>query len=729
MNAFKTAAGTFDELLARRRYRAEKGKYKTIQKREKISVPKYDAGYVLEVIRRSRPVCAVMVSRSTGYRASGRAKAGRRFLDCKGKEWFLDPAKISDVSPLYIRPSLPKHQILSALCQIDREREKIRQDVDLQVLWEMVDETEQPPRMWPLAELSDIYFAQTPSANQQAGLFRALSEEGFFQRHQTGFSPHGRQLIDKQKEERRLAEAAEKLVTKAAEWLRATADGRSYCPPAEAERIQRLMADKVLFGDQAVESQLAQVIAQRANFRRPEAIFKTLVKLGYWSPDENLDLLRYQIAAIFSDIVLAESEASSWTASAKQSRRLWPLTGGWWQRVYALSNTFQPDICTQAVSLRSGLFGFTVAIHLSSPALMVSPGGSVQKAAMKRAIAFHLPDQSIPLLPDQLTARNALRWDRFQPCLTLQIKLSRRFEIRDYRFEIRQVRLTHALDSILNRREWMRLLAWTTDLQQGRIDSGGVVITTTEFKPKVTRCPKEGLQVNLERRDPKDPLAQIQRELSILANSLAADYSQTHGLPAVFRVDAPATERHPPTKEEDPLASYRQRQAMVGARLQTQPAPHHGLGLPAYVPITQPNHRFTDLVMQQQIVNHLFDGTYCYTESQLNDILQYTVTDREIGKKIMQNADRYWKLKYLEDRIDQSQTAVVLSELEDRYRVQLCETQLTALCTAPQRKKHQVGDEIRLRLVDVDARSNRLQLELSSLQMEPATLEQVHAVR
>ena len=167
----------------------------------------------------------------------------------------------------------------------------------------MVDETEQPPRMWPLAELSDIYFAQIPSANQQAGLFRVLSEGEFFQRHQTGFFPHDQQLIEKQKEERRSAEATEKLVTKAA------------------------MADKVLFRDQAIESQLAQAIAQRANFRRPEAIFKTLVKLGYWSPDENLDLLRYQIATIFSDMVLAESKASSWTVSAKQSRRLCPLGG------------------------------------------------------------------------------------------------------------------------------------------------------------------------------------------------------------------------------------------------------------------------------------------------------------------------------------------------------------------------------------------------------------------
>lgn len=693
--------------LAFHRYRAEKGTQKAIQRRRQrqFTLPKYGLGHVVEVLRKGKLTCAIIVGGPQRYRLSGRSKSVWRFLDCNGKEWVLESSKIVDVSSIYIRPSLPKHKILAALSEIDQKRQTLKQGIDLEPLWEMVAEADGSQREWSLAELAEIYFVDPPLSDQQAALLRALVEGQFFERRQTLFWPHSRSQVEKWQEQKKEAVEARNWIARAAKWLRSVADGHPQDPPAEAERIKQLMADKVLFGDQHSEGKLAAAISQHANFHRREAVFRTLVKLGYWSSDQNLDLLRHRIATSFSEPVLLESRSAQWIEAAKQSHRLW------FRQVYALTDSSDLDVCSRAVSIRSGLFGFTVGVHLASPALMINPDGLVQKAAMDRAVALHLPDQSIPLLPGEITAQSALSWNQHRPCLTIQIRLNRQFEIQDYQFEICRVRLTHTLDMNPSQGNLRRLVRWTDDLRQQRIVSGAVVISGLEVYPRVMPDQADGsVEVSLERRDPDDLSAKIQQELSILANSLAAEYSLTHKLPAVFRADAPYAERHPMAEDGDPVASDRQRQAMVKATLQTQPAPHYGLGQSAYAPVTQANQRFTDLVMHQQIINHLYHRSSLHSELKLADILQYTVADREIGREIVRNADRYWTLKYLEERIDQPQMAVVLADLGNCYRVQLLETQLTALCSAHHQTKYAVGDQIQVRLVQVSARSNRLQL-------------------
>ena len=104
--------------------------------------------------------------------------------------------------------------------------------------------------------------------------------------------PYSRSQVAQKREQEKETVEAKDRITEVTKWLRLVADDQPYHPPADAEQIKQLMANKVLFGDQAPTDQLATAIAQNANFHRPEAIFETLVKLGYWTTDQNLDLLR-----------------------------------------------------------------------------------------------------------------------------------------------------------------------------------------------------------------------------------------------------------------------------------------------------------------------------------------------------------------------------------------------------------------------------------------------------
>ena len=85
--------------------------------------------------------------------------------------------------------------------------------------------------------------------------------------------PYSRSQVAQKREQEKETVEAKDRITEVTKWLRLVADDQPYHPPADAEQIKQLMANKVLFGDQAPTDQLATAIAQNANFHRPEAIF------------------------------------------------------------------------------------------------------------------------------------------------------------------------------------------------------------------------------------------------------------------------------------------------------------------------------------------------------------------------------------------------------------------------------------------------------------------------
>jgi len=604
-----------------------------------------------------------------------------------------------DISMAFVDTAWAKHDRVTALREMDRQREKLKTTVDLSELWEVVEPEGQE---WTLDELADLYFVGDPGPHGRAALFRALEEKPEFRRHGMKFVPAAPDRVAAGKQEERAAVSADAWLHEAADWLRAIADGKQATRPEKANHAIELLAGKVLFGPDHPEAKTAASLAQLAHFHGPQAIFDVLVKLGHWDPDENLDLLRHDVPIAFPDEVTAEAEAARWSEDCRQCPRVW------FRRVYAPPDS---ESCHErAFSVRRGLFGFTVGVHIASPALLMERDGRVQKEAADRGAAIRLPDRGIPMLPSGLTESAGIVHDELRPTLTMHLYFDRRYRLKRYRIEVCRARVNRAVPDESKAAELdgglRKLFLLAQHLRKQRIADGAVIIPGPEVEPRVA-----GGAVQLVGTDTAPPLQLIDHELTVLANSLVGRYCEEHELAAVHRAEDRCAEVVVEPDRYDPLASHRQKQLMPRARLQTEPEPHHGVGAQRYVPVTQPVERYADLLMHQQLVARLLRGQPAHTERDLKEALLYTAYSRMTAHEIEVAARHYWLLKHHQGQVGELLDGVVLEAYPNACRVLLSETLLTAFC--PARRSITPGASVRVRFVRVSARGDVLRAAVS----------------
>jgi exoribonuclease-2 len=647
-------------------------------------------GHVVEFLKAGRSHCGVLLRK--GLRED-------EILDSEGKEDHVDHDKIVDVSSAFVGTVWQRHEIIEVLRSIDRERDRLKSQIDAYELWEVV---EPEGDEWNLDELAALYFPGGPGPHGRAAIFRALEESRAFHRRGWNFVPLKPRQVAAAKEEEQRAAENEAWLQEAADWLRGVAGGKEVPRPVDEHRAIELLAGKVLFGAEAPHADQASTLARLAHFHSCEAIFDVLVKLGHWSKDENLELVRHRIPIVFPDEAIAEAEGAEWDRESRTYPQLWL------RRVYSFGGG--PGYHERAISIRPGLFGFLIGIHFASPALLIEHGGHVEKTAMDRAAALHLPDRLIPMLPQTILKTAALTESALRPCLSVHVRFGWGFRLRNYRMEICRVRVGRAMTveeaNARIHRDWgLRILyRLARELRQQRTANGAVIVEEPEVEPRV----RDG-KVMLVRSEPGQPARLIENELTVLANTLAGQFCKEHGVPVIYRTGAECTRVVAPGKY-DPVANYRQKLIMPKATHQVEPAPHHGLGVECYTLVNQAGSRCTDLLTHQQIVSFLDDGKGPYNEEDLTQSLLYTWTARTAVHEVESVSRRYWLLRYLEERVGEETEAVVLERSGNRCVVELTETRLRGLCRIGSTGGMTPGRRMRVRIIKASARADVLMI-------------------
>jgi len=615
-----------------------------------------------------------------------------------GKEDHVEPGKIFDTSSVFLDPDLTRHELSRFLRAIDRERDRLKTAIDPHELWEVV--APEGDR-WTLEELASLYFADDAGPHGKAALFRALEDGRAFHRRGKAYVPLRPDRIAAQKAREQRANRSEAWLHEAADWLRRSANGEEAAPPPNAERAVELLAGKVLHGAEHPEAKQAAALAKLAHFHSNEAVFDALVEVGHWRRDENLDLLRRDVPVEFSAEAVAEAEA----AQPREPHAIRPAVPQEQLRVIAEDEDGQE----RAFGVKQGLFGATVTVHFACPSLLFEPGGAVQQDAGDRAAALRLPDRLIPMLPDAVTAAAALAPEANRATLALRLRFDSRLELKDHRFELRRVRAATAIspaeanaradtDATLG-----ALLKLARHLRERRVAGGAVVIPDPDVRVRV----RHGA-VELTRAEADAPARLIKEELSILANTLAGRFLTEREAPAIYRTESGCREVLVDPGRYDPVACYCQKRIMPRAGLQTIPAPHRGLGVETYVPIDRPCSRYTDLLMQQQIIGLLESGRLLHSEEDLKWTLLYTASARTGVRDIEKAARRYWLLRHLQDKTGQEVDAVVLERFGAGYLVELAETLLRTFCPATLGVELTPGAGVRVRLAKVSARADEI---------------------
>jgi exoribonuclease-2 len=403
---------------------------------------------------------------------------------------------------------------------------------------------------------------------------------------------------------------------------------------------------------------------------RTTGLFPLLVKLNVFDENENIDLLRYEIATEFSDTILQNAEHLA--TSGRDFR-----TDGVRQDLTSLSlmtidgqSTLDFD---DALSIEKVGDQFRLGIHIVDVAHFVRKGDAVDQEAFSRGSSIYMPDQKISMLPASLAEDTcSLKAGELRPAISTMVNLSPSLDIIDYEILPSLINIKHQLTyydvnmAADQNREYMILREVAAKFRQMRIDAGAVQISV----PEINVWLAEDRTITVNKINRESPGRMLVAELMILANWLTAKFLAENKLPAIFRSQPGPRERLYKGEGGTLFQNWMQRRFLSRFVLANHAEKHSGLGLDAYVTATSPIRKYFDLITQRQI-RAVLGMEKPYTPEEIDEAIQLLELPMSNVARIQFNRHRYWLLKYLEQHIGRKEEAIVLGKRRNNYQILL----------------------------------------------------------
>jgi exoribonuclease-2 len=590
-------------------------------------------------------------------------------------------------------------------------------EVDVDLLWELALEADGDPGLDTLADLA-LGSAEGP---ERAAVTLALATDGVrFVRRGDTWEPRPAPAVEEILAQRRREADKGAERDRAVAALIAAGRGEPFESAGTKEETRYLRAiEELAVCDLDASDRargLALEILDGAGFpydRPHEGAFRFLRRLGRFdSDDENLQIERYQLRTAFSDEARVEADRRAGHGFDREGRT--DLTD---LDVVTIDGPSTREI-DDALSLeRGGGDRLRLGIHIADPGAFVPAGGVLDREARVRTVTYYLPDRRLPMLPESISEDAAsLVADRPRPALSFFVDIDAEGEIGDFEITRSVVAARARLDyAVADRQvatgdgEWAGLLAGLSEVAHRREGARGRAGAILLFAPEVDlRVAPDGTIV-LERIDSRSPSRRIVSEAMIVAGALAARFCIRHGLPAIYRRQPGPTREIEPAPEgiDDPVRIREIRRSLRRGEVGLQPEPHYALGLDAYAQATSPLRRYQDLATHRQIASALDGKPAVYDAESLQRIVATTERAEAEGRRAETAGDRYWSLRYIEQRQDEILDAVVVAT-EPRPIVQLSETLIEQ--PAPSLAGVPAGERVRLAVVKVNPRADVLVL-------------------
>lgn len=407
---------------------------------------------------------------------------------------------------------------------------------------------------------------------------------------------------------------------------------------AWAELLARVRSGMLIDGDRRFfheVEQLAYGLSQRARLLKdlnrpetPENAHALLLELGIWTEQVDPYPRRLGLPVASPDLPVP--------ALPDEPRR--DLTA---LPAFAIDDagTDNPD---DALSLE----GQRIWVHVADPAALVEPGSPLDVEALGRGMTLHLPEGVAHLFPADMTARLGLGLQEISPALSFGIDLDGTGQIRQTEIVPSWVKVQRMTYEEANLRMDEPLFAALEKIallrRQKRLGAGAVDIDLPEVKLHV----QEGL-VQLSRVLSLRSRLLVE-EAMLLAGEAVASFGIQHGIPLPFSTQDSPDERLPMGNLAEQFALRRQ---LKRSQHRVTPAPHSGLGLPAYVQATSPLRRVLDLTAHQQLRAFLAGRPLMDGPSLLERIGSMEAV-QAVLRQAESQANRHWTLVYLRQHPD-----------------------------------------------------------------------------
>ena len=583
-------------------------------------------------------------------------------------------------------------------------------EIDLSEVWEVVQDDGAPTTPEGLAEL---YWGDSPEVAQRVAMALHLDRHSdHFVRTSDGYAARTAEAIDEILTRRR---RKTEYASDADALTQALSEGRLPHELTQGQEAQlRHLREYVVYGDDyarghAARDLLDRVVSGSRDLQR--ACFELLVAAGVFSLDEPLELIRAEVPIKLPADAIGEAETAA--EAPPDADTAVDLTG----LVAVTVDERETEERDDALSFEvDGGPPYRIGIHIAYAGLLVPSGGAMDREADRRMATMYLPEQRIDMLPPSFSRRvGSLEPRETKYALSLIVELSELGEPLRWELKPSMVRSEAALsydeanqvldDDAHPRHAALAGLARAAlALRTRREEAGAISLDQPEMSVRVDDS--GSVHVRVVQRD--NPARQMVAEMAILYNVLMAEFCKREGLPAAYRVQAPP-DLSEVTAFQEPLRRYQLTRRLFPAELDSEPGPHGGLGVPAYLQATSPLRRYPDLVMQRQVAHYLATGEHFHTPEEIASVMQRAELHLRMLSRLEDARKRYWFLKFLRDTVLDSPdseesrlfNAIVLeNEPHRRALLELGKYPFRLRAEVP--RQAEPGDWVTLELQDVD---------------------------
>lgn len=519
------------------------------------------------------------------------------------------------------------------IAALEEEKAALRAELDLTLLWEVVQEQ---GRAFSAEDLAELFFGRRSSAGAAVMLQALVADRIYFVRRNREFMVRSPEQVERLR-------VQESRVRMRSEEGRRTRDLLSAIVATDhrvngafsSEEVAPLIAElqRYLKNPATRSQELTVMLGQAAPDVDPvEVAFEVLERLGA-APAAPRFAAIGALATEFSEA--AETEAAS-VVTIERAAIDGPLA-------FTIDDeeTLEVDDALTCEVTADG--DLRVGIHIALVADFVARGSAMDREAAARATTVYLPETTVRMLPDEICCRRAsLNAGERRPVLSTSVLLGPHGELLDSTIRPLNLRIGRRLsyaqaDRILGGTEaaddevataLRRLYDSALELRERRKRAGAMLVQRREPKVRV-----HGDEIEIEVIDSNNsPSRLLVSEFMVLNNFIAASYAAEHRIPVIYRVQPAAADA-----------------GAVRARLSVYPEFHSGAGLQCYAQLSSPIRRYADLVLQRQLVSVLANSSAPpYDADGILAVLANTESAEAEAKELERRARRYWTLRYLQ---------------------------------------------------------------------------------
>jgi exoribonuclease-2 len=662
-------------------------------------------GSIIEYLDGGRFICG-LVLQSVGNRL--------RLLNQNGREMNLPASRVVTISRTKYPVDISRDDCIILLKDAAGKRADLTQNIPLQEIWELASEEEQTS--FSPDFLAELYFGGDLNDDQSAAFLRGVFKDRFFFKYKNEkVNVHTPEQVEQLRHQRQKEKEKEEILTTGAGNLQTIMDGGSVSVEQwpDRDRVLSWIADFVLFGSDAPESDMVRQLLKKANLNRPNDGHKLLVLAGVWQRDENIPLLKAEQPVNFNPdlmahaVSIAEPTADQLLADPRRKdfRHLdiFTIDG---------ASTRDYDDALHVERLDNG--EILVGIHISDVSSFITPKDSLFSEAMERSTSLYFPEGQIPMMPRELSQGVfSLIKDRVRPAISYLVRLSPEGEILSSRIvpsviEVKRQLSYTEVDRIMDQDKELSLLNTVRQqLRLARAERGALLLSFPDVNIYVN---KQGV-VTIHLSESDSASRNLVSELMILANGVAADYLAAQEAPGLFRSQPPPRKRLISGVRNSLQDIACQRRFLSRGELTVHPKPHSGLGLNSYTTVTSPIRRFLDMVIQMQISNMIHGKGILFSADECKNFAGTIQQKLGRANTVRQQRHRYWILRYLEGQVGNMVSALVVSHGPKRINLILLDCLFDIDLPPNSAFPVEPGDTVKVRIARANALDNTLRME------------------